>query len=33
MFEMGNLTKILQNIITLLNKVIKIHFYKILFSI
>lgn len=33
MFEMGNLTKILQNLITILNKVIKIHFYKILFSI
>lgn len=33
MFEMGNLTKILQNLITLLNKVIKINFYKILFSI
>lgn len=33
MFEMGNLTKILQNLITLLNKVIKIHFYKTLFSI
>lgn len=33
MFEMGNLTKILQNLITLLNKVIKIHFYKMLFSI
>lgn len=33
MFEMGNLTKILQNLITLLKKVIKIHFNKILFSI
>lgn len=33
MFEMGNLTKILQNLITLLKKVIEIHFYKILFSI
>ncbi|CAC8215510.1 Uncharacterised protein [Staphylococcus aureus] len=31
MFEMGNLTKILQNLITLLKKVIKINFYKILF--
>lgn len=33
MFEMDNLTKILKNLITLLNKVIKINFYKILFSI
>ncbi len=33
MFEMSNLTKILQNIIKLLKKVIKIHFYKILFRI
>ncbi len=33
MFVMGNLTKNLQNIITLLKKVIKIHFYKILFRI
>lgn len=33
MFEMGNLTKNLQNLIELLNKVIKIHFYKILFRI
>lgn len=33
MFEIGNLTKILQNLITLLKKVIKIHFYKILFII
>lgn len=33
MFEMGNLTKILQNLITFLKKVIKINFYKILFSI
>lgn len=33
MFEMGNLTKILQNLITLLKKVIKINFYKILFRI
>lgn len=31
MFEMSNLTKILQNLIKLLKKVIKIHFYKILF--
>lgn len=33
MFVMGNLTKNLQNFITLLKKVIKIHFYKILFRI
>lgn len=33
MFEMSNLTKILQNLIKFLKKVIKIHFYKILFSI
>lgn len=33
MFEMGNLTKNLQNLIKLLKKVIKIHFYKILFRI
>lgn len=33
MFEMGNLTKNLQNLIKLLNKVIKIHFCKILFRI
>ncbi len=33
MFEMGNLTKNLQNLIKLLNKVIKINFYKILFRI
>lgn len=33
MFEMSNLMKILQNLIKLLKKVIKIHFYKILFSI
>lgn len=33
MFEMSNLTKILQNLIKLLEKVIKIHFYKILFRI
>lgn len=33
MFEMGNLTKNLQNLIKLLNKVIKIHFNKILFRI
>lgn len=33
MFEMGNLTKNLQNLIKLLNKVIKIYFYKILFRI
>lgn len=33
MFGIGNLTKNLQNIITLLKKVIKIHFYKILFRI
>ncbi len=33
MFGMGNLTKNLQNIIKLLNKVIKINFYKILFRI
>lgn len=33
MFEMGNLTKNLQNLIKLLNKVTKIHFYKILFRI
>lgn len=32
MFEMGNLTKNLQNLIKLLNKVIKIHFYKNTFS-
>lgn len=32
MFEMGNLTKYLQNLIKLLKKVIKIHFYKILFA-
>lgn len=32
MFEMGNLTKYLQNIIKLLKKVIKIHFYKIFFA-
>ncbi len=32
MFEMGNLTKILQNLITLLKKVIKINFYKILLA-
>lgn len=32
MFEMGNLTKNLQNLIKFLKKVIKIHFYKILFS-
>lgn len=28
MFEMSNLTKILQNLIKLLKKVIKIHFIK-----
>ncbi len=33
MFEMGNLTKYLQNLIKLLKKVIKINFYKILFRI
>lgn len=33
MFEMSNLTKILQNLIKLLKKVIEIHFYKILFRI
>ncbi len=33
MFEMGNLTKNLQNIIKFLKKVIKINFYKILFII
>lgn len=33
MFEMSNLKKILQNLIKLLKKVIKIHFYKILFRI
>ncbi len=33
MFKMGNLTKKLQNLIKLLNKVIKINFYKILFRI
>lgn len=33
MFEMGNLTKNLQNLIKFLKKVIKIHFYKILFHI
>ncbi len=33
MFEMGNLTKNLQNLIKLLKKVIKILFYKILFRI
>lgn len=33
MFEMGNLTKYLQNLIKLLKKVIEIHFYKILFRI
>lgn len=33
MFEMSNLTKILQNLIKLLKKVIKIQFYKILFRI
>lgn len=33
MFEMSNLTKILQNLIKLLKKVIKIHFYKTLFRI
>lgn len=33
MFKMGNLTKNLQNPIKLLKKVIKIHFYKILFRI
>lgn len=33
MFEMSDLTKILQNLIKLLKKVIKIHFYKILFRI
>lgn len=33
MFEMSNLTKILQNLIKLLKKVIKINFYKILFRI
>ncbi len=33
MFEISNLTKILQNLIKLLKKVIKIHFYKILFRI
>lgn len=33
MFEMGNLTKNLQNLIKLLKKVIEIHFYKILFRI
>ncbi len=33
MFEMSNLMKILQNLIKLLKKVIKIHFYKILFRI
>lgn len=33
MFEMSNLTKILQNLIKLLKKVIEINFYKILFSI
>lgn len=33
MFGMGNLTKNLQNLITLLKKVIKINFYKILFRI
>lgn len=33
MFGMGNLTKDLQNIIKLLKKIIKIHFYKILFRI
>lgn len=33
MFEMSNLTKILQNLIKFLKKVIKIYFYKILFRI
>lgn len=33
MFGIGNLTKNSQNLITLLKKVIKIHFYKILFRI
>lgn len=33
MFVMGNLTKNLQNLIKLLKKVIKIHFYKIFFRI
>lgn len=33
MFVMGNLTKNLQNLIKLLKKVIKIHFYKIPFRI
>lgn len=33
MFEMGNLTKNLQNLIKFLKKVIKINFYKILFII
>lgn len=32
MFEMGNLTKYLQNLIKLLKKVIKIHFYKLFFA-
>lgn len=32
MFKIGNLTKNLQNLIKFLNKVIKIHFYKILFA-
>lgn len=33
MFVMGNLTKNLQNLIKLLKKIIKIHFYKTLFRI
>lgn len=33
MFVMGNLTKNLQNLIKLLKKIIKIHFYKMLFRI
>ncbi len=33
MFVMGNLTENLQNLIKLLKKIIKIHFYKILFRI
>lgn len=33
MFKMGNLTKKSQNLTKLLKKVIKIHFYKILFRI
>lgn len=31
MFKIGNLTKNLQNLIKFLKKVIKIHFYKMLF--